>query len=211
LILIYFQKNKRIVSRLGIIIIFYLNTDSYFVNNDLSFSKSNFKEIRMSKTLENLKEAFAGESQANRKYLAFAEKAESEGKPGVAKLFRAAAAAETIHAHAHLRLMKGIGSTEDNLKAAIEGETFEFNSMYPAMMEDAKAEGENAVLRYFGFANEAEKIHAKLYTAALEDEGDTFADAEFYICSVCGHTRDGEPSDKCPICGAAPKAYKKVD
>ncbi|MBI9078460.1 MAG: rubrerythrin family protein [Pseudodesulfovibrio sp.] len=165
----------------------------------------------MSKTLENLKEAFAGESQANRKYLAFAEKAESEGKPGVAKLFRAAAAAETIHAHAHLRLMKGIGSTEENLKAAIEGETFEFNSMYPAMMDDAKAEGENAVLRYFGFANEAEKIHAKLYTTALQDSGDTFANAEFYICSVCGHTQDGQPVDKCPICGAAPKAYKKVD
>ncbi len=165
----------------------------------------------MSKTIENLKAAFAGESQANRKYLAFAEKAESEGKPGVAKLFRAAAAAETIHAHAHLRLLKGIGTTEENLKAAIEGETFEFNSMYPEMMEDAKAEGENAVLRYFGFANEAEKIHAELYTAALEADTDTFADADFYICSVCGHTQDGEPTEKCPICNAAPKAYKKVD
>lgn len=122
----------------------------------------------MSKTVENLKDAFAGESQANRKYLAFADKAESEGKPGVAKLFRAAAAAETIHAHAHLRLLKGIGSTEENLKSAIEGETYEFKSMYPEMMKDAEAEGENAVSRYFGFANEAEKIHAELYTAALE-------------------------------------------
>ncbi|WP_027722992.1 rubrerythrin family protein [Maridesulfovibrio zosterae] len=165
----------------------------------------------MSKTSENLSAAFAGESQANRKYLAFAEKAESEGKPGVAKLFRAAAAAETIHAHAHLRLMKGIGSTEENLKAAIEGETFEFKSMYPDMMEDAKAEGENAVLRYFGFANEAEKIHAELYSAALEADSDKFADAEFYICSVCGHTQDGAATDKCPICGAAAKAYNKVD
>lgn len=165
----------------------------------------------MSKTLENLKAAFAGESQANRKYLAFADKAESEGKPGVAKLFRAAAAAETIHAHAHLRLMKGIGSTEDNLKAAISGETYEFEKMYPEMMDDAKEEGENAILRYFGFANEAEKIHAELYTAALEADGDTFADADFHICSVCGHTQDGAPTDKCPICGAAPKAYKKVD
>ncbi|WP_319469355.1 rubrerythrin family protein [uncultured Pseudodesulfovibrio sp.] len=165
----------------------------------------------MSKTVENLKDAFAGESQANRKYLAFAEKAESEGKPGVAKLFRAAAAAETIHAHAHLRLLKGIGSTEENLKSAIDGETYEFKSMYPEMMKDAEAEGENAVLRYFGFANEAEKIHAELYTAALEADGDTFADAEFYICSVCGHTQDGEPTEKCPICNAAPKAYKKVD
>ncbi|HKI80365.1 MAG TPA: rubrerythrin family protein, partial [Pseudodesulfovibrio sp.] len=122
----------------------------------------------MTKTMENLKAAFAGESQANRKYLAYAEKADAEGKPGVAKVFRAAAAAETIHAHAHLRLMKGIGTTEENLKDAIEGETYEFKSMYPDMMEDAKAEGENAILRYFGFANEAEKIHAELYTAALE-------------------------------------------
>jgi len=165
----------------------------------------------MSKTLKNLKEAFAGESQANRKYLAYAEKADADGKPGVAKLFRAAAAAETIHAHAHLRLMKGIGSTEENLKDAIEGETYEFKSMYPDMMEEAKAEGENAALRYFGFANEAEKIHAALYTQALEADSDVFADAEFYICSVCGHTTDGKPEDKCPICNAAPKAYQKVD
>ncbi|MBG0790615.1 MAG: rubrerythrin family protein [Desulfovibrionaceae bacterium] len=165
----------------------------------------------MTKTLENLKAAFAGESQANRKYLAFAEQAEKEGKPGAAKLFRAAAAAETIHAHAHLRLMKGIGSTEENLKAAISGETYEFEKMYPEMMEDAKAEGENATLRYFGFANEAEKVHADLYTKALEADGDVFADAEFYICSVCGHTHNGKPTDKCPICGAAAKAYHKVD
>lgn len=165
----------------------------------------------MSKTLKNLKDAFAGESQANRKYLAYADKAQAEGKPGVAKLFRAAAAAETIHAHAHLRLMKGIGTTEENLKDAIEGETYEFKSMYPEMMEDAKAEGENAVLRYFGFANEAEKVHAELYTQALKADGDVFADADFYICSVCGHTTDGQPDEKCPICGAAPKAYHKVD
>ena len=165
----------------------------------------------MTKTMENLKAAFAGESQANRKYLAYAEKADAEGKPGVAKVFRAAAAAETIHAHAHLRLMKGIGTTEENLKDAIEGETYEFKSMYPDMMKDAEAEGENAILRYFGFANEAEKVHAELYTAALEADGDAFADAEFYICSVCGHTMDGEPTEKCPICGAATKAYVKVE
>ncbi|WP_243544849.1 rubrerythrin family protein [Pseudodesulfovibrio tunisiensis] len=164
----------------------------------------------MSKTLENLKEAFAGESQANRKYLAFAQKADTEGLPQVAKLFRAAAEAETIHAHAHLRLMKGIGSTEDNLKAAIEGETFEFKSMYPDMMEDAKAEGENAVLRYFGFANEAEKVHAELYSAALE-KMDQFEETEYWVCGVCGHTHAGpRPEGKCPICGAAPKAYFEV-
>lgn len=165
----------------------------------------------MSKTTDNLKAAFAGESQANRKYLAFAEKAESEGKPGVAKLFRAAAAAETVHAHAHLRLLKGINSTEENLKEAIAGETFEFKDMYPEMIKEAEAEGENAAHRYFGFANEAEKIHAELYTSALEADSDIYADAQFYICSVCGHTQDGEPTEKCPICNAAPKAYSKVD
>jgi len=107
--------------------------------------------------------------------------------------------------------MKGIGSTEENLKSAINGETYEFEKMYPEMMEDAKAEGENAVLRYFGFANEAEKVHAELYTAALEASEDMFAGAEFYICSVCGHTHNGKPEEKCPICGAATKAYVPVD
>jgi rubrerythrin len=162
----------------------------------------------MSKTLENLKTAFAGESQANRKYLAFAEKADAEGLPQVARLFRAAAAAETIHAHAHLRLMKGIGSTAENLKEAISGESYEFQSMYPEMIKDAAAE--RAVERYFGFANEAEKIHAALYTEAAEKMGD-LEEAEYHVCSVCGHTVAGEPEGKCPICGAAPKAYFKVD
>ena len=164
----------------------------------------------MTKTLDNLKAAFAGESQANRKYLAFAEKAEVEGKPGVAKLFRAAAEAETIHAHGHLRLMKGVGSTEDNLKTAIEGETFEFKSMYPDMIKEAEAEGEKAALRYFEFANQAEEVHAELYTCALEADSDVFADADFHICTVCGHTQDGPATENCPICNAAPKAYKKV-
>ena len=164
----------------------------------------------MSKTTDNLKAAFAGESQANRKYLAFAEKADKEGLPGVAKLFRAAAAAETIHAHAHLRLLKGVGSTEENLREAIQGESYEFQTMYPAMIVDAEAEGDRAVARYFGFANAAEKVHAELYTQALADT-DAFAEAEFYICSVCGHTQDGQPTDKCPICGAPAKSYVAVD
>lgn len=164
----------------------------------------------MSKTIENLKTAFAGESQANRKYLAFAEKADNEGLPQVAKLFRAAAAAETIHAHTHLRLMKGIGSTAENLKEAISGESYEFQSMYPEMIKDAGEEGERAVERYFGFANEAEKIHAALYTEAAE-KMDQLEEADYYVCSVCGHTLAGEPEGKCPICGAAAKAYFKVD
>ena len=122
----------------------------------------------MSKTEQNLKDAFAGESQANRKYLAFGEKAQKEGFAQVAKLFRAAAAAETVHAHAHLRTLKGVGATADNLKEAISGETFEFKSMYPAMIADAEAEGEKAALRSFNYANDVEKIHADLYTNALE-------------------------------------------
>ncbi|WP_147822284.1 rubrerythrin family protein [Salidesulfovibrio onnuriiensis] len=164
----------------------------------------------MSKTLTNLKDAFAGESQANRKYLAFAAKADTEGLPQVAKLFRAAAEAETIHAHAHLRLMKGIGSTAENLQAAIDGETYEFESMYPEMIEDAKAEGERAAERYFGFANKAEEVHAEYYSKALS-QMDKLEDVDYYICSVCGHIHENEPTGNCPICGAAPKAYFKVD
>lgn len=163
----------------------------------------------MSKTTANLKEAFAGESQANRKYLAFARKADEEGLPQVAKLFRAAAEAETIHAHAHLRLLKGIGSTAENLKEAVAGETHEFKSMYPGMIADASAEGEKAAERYFGFANKAEECHANLYAKAAEKMGALEA-VDYYVCSVCGHIHEGEPKDKCPICGAAPKAYSVV-
>ena len=163
----------------------------------------------MSKTTDNLKEAFAGESQANRKYLAFARKADEEGLPQVAKLFRAAAEAETIHAHAHLRLLKGVGSTAENLKEAVAGETHEFKSMYPAMIADASAEGEKAAERYFGFANKAEECHANLYAKAAEKMASLDA-VDYYVCSVCGHIHEGEPADKCPICGAAPKAYYVV-
>lgn len=163
------------------------------------------------KTLENLAAAFAGESQANRKYLAFAKKAEQEGYPQVAKLFRAISEAETIHAHSHLRQMKGVHSTAENLKAAIEGETYEFESMYPAMMAEAEAAGESLALRSFTYANEVEKIHAGLYKAALEslDKGGQ-ADVDYYVCEVCGHTVAGKPTEKCPICNAGAKAYFKV-
>ncbi|WP_022661365.1 rubrerythrin family protein [Paucidesulfovibrio longus] len=164
----------------------------------------------MSKTTENLKAAFAGESQANRKYLAYAAKADQEGLPQIAKLFRAAAAAETIHAHAHLRLLKGVGSTAENLKDAISGESYEFQTMYPEMIKDAQAEDERAAERYFGFANAAEEVHANLYTEAAEKMGE-LESGDYYVCSVCGHIHPGKPEDKCPICGAAPKAYFKVD
>jgi rubrerythrin len=164
----------------------------------------------MTKTMENLKAAFAGESQANRKYLAFAEKADKDGYGQVAKLFRAAAAAETVHAHAHLRAMKGIGSTEENLKAAISGETFEFEDMYPPMIETAKAEGEKQAERSFTLANVVEKTHAELYVKALENLGGNEA-VDYWVCSVCGHTTEGEPEGKCPVCNADKKAFFKVD
>lgn len=164
----------------------------------------------MSKTEQNLKDAFAGESQANRKYLAFSEKAAKEGYAQAAKLFRAAAAAETVHAHAHLRTLKGVGSTADNLKEAISGETFEFKSMYPAMIKEAEAEGEKAALRSFNYANDVEKIHADLYTNALDKMG-SMAEVDYYVCNVCGYTCESQPPDVCPVCKATVKAFFKVD
>lgn len=162
------------------------------------------------KTKKNLMEAFAGESQANRKYLAFANKADQEGYPGVAKLFRAAAAAETVHAHSHLRALGGINTTKDNLNEAISGETHEFVSMYPKMISEAKAEGEKVAERSFILANEVEQIHAGLYKKAL-DNLDNFPVKDYYVCSVCGYTVADEAPDKCPVCGALKKAFNKVD
>jgi rubrerythrin len=164
----------------------------------------------MSKSEDNLREAFAGESQANRKYLAFAKKADQEGYAQVAKLFRAAGAAETVHAHAHLRTLKGIGSTADNLKEAISGETQEFKSMYPAMIEDAKAEDNSAALRSFKYANAVEKVHADLYQKAL-DNMDSLEEVDYYVCSVCGYTCESDAPDECPVCKAKKKAFFKVD
>lgn len=167
----------------------------------------------MSKSLEDLKNAFAGESQANRKYLAFAQKAEKDGFPQVARLFRAAAAAETVHAHNHLRAMGGIKSTVDNLKEAISGEYHEFTEMYPEFIEDAKNEGEKAAERTFNYANQVEKIHHKLYETALKavESGKDLEKKEIYVCSVCGYTHENEAPEKCPVCGAAKKAFNKVD
>lgn len=166
-------------------------------------------ELKGSKTEGNLMEAFAGESQANRKYLAFAEKADAEGHKQIAKLFRAAAAAETVHAHAHLRTAGGINSTMDNLKEAINGETHEFESMYPQMIEEAKAEGFDAALRSFSFANAVEKVHADLYQKAFDNFGSN-QDVDYYVCKVCGNTLEGEPHGPCPVCQAGPVAFFKV-
>ena len=164
----------------------------------------------MSKTEKNLQEAFAGESQANRKYLAFAKKAEEEGFKQAAKLFRAAAEAETIHAHNHLRELKGIKSTKENLQEAIGGETHEFKSMYPQMIEDAKQEGNNGALRSFNFANDVEKVHAGLYQKALDNLGKNDA-VDYYVCKICGNTVEGEPPDECPVCKAKKAAFYKID
>lgn len=164
----------------------------------------------MSQTEQNLKEAFAGESQANRKYLAFAKKADKEGYPQAAKLFRAAAEAETVHAHAHLRVLKGVGSTAENLKEAIAGETHEFKSMYPGMIATAQSEGNKAAERSFDYANQVEKIHADLYQKALENL-ENLDDVDIHVCSVCGYTVEGEPPDTCPVCNAKGKAFFKVD
>ena len=165
----------------------------------------------MSKTDDALKEAFAGESQANRRYLAFAAKADAEGFAQAAKLFRAAAEAETVHAHAHLRAMKGIRSTKENLQEAVDGETHEFKSMYPAMIETAKAEGNREAERTFHFAGEVEKVHARLYRQMLDTLGSACELCSYYVCPVCGFTVEKEAPETCPICGAKGKMFKKVD
>jgi rubrerythrin len=164
----------------------------------------------MSKTEKNLKESFAGESQANRTYLAYAKKAEKEGYPQVAKLFRAAAAAETVHAHNHLKELGGIRSTKENLEEAITGESFEFKEMYPKMIKEAEEEGNKGALRSFNFANEVEETHAALYIKALENLGKN-AETDYYVCEICGHTAEGEAPDKCPVCGAVKKMFTKID
>lgn len=167
----------------------------------------------MTKSEEDLKAAFAGESQANRKYLAFAKKADKDGFLQVAKLFRAAAAAETIHAHNHLRAMKGIKSTKENLTAAIEGEHYEFTKMYPEFIKDSEADGNKDAIRTFNYANEVEKIHHKLYEKALEavENGNDLEKTDIYICPVCGYTSEGEPPEKCPVCGTVKKVFKKIE
>ena len=165
----------------------------------------------MTTTADNLATAFAGESQANRKYLAFAQKAEKEGFKSIARLFRAAAEAETIHALAHFNNMGGVGSTLENLKAAVAGETYEYTKMYPPMLEQAIAEGHRAKIM-FGFALKAEEVHAKLYAAALAaiESGKDLEGAEIYLCPVCGHLEIGKPPAKCPICGAPADKYRRV-
>jgi rubrerythrin len=165
----------------------------------------------MATTESNLKEAFAGESQANRKYVAFAKKAEQEGFANVARLFRTAAEAETIHAFGHLAAMDGVGSTADNLRVAVAGETYEYTQMYPPMLEQANADGHRAK-RMFGYAVKAEAVHARLYQMALDAvmQGKDLAETKFYLCPVCGHIELGAPPATCPICGAKAEKFVEV-
>ena len=164
----------------------------------------------MTDTINNLKEAFAGESQANQKYRAFAKKAEKDGFANIARLFKATAEAERIHAEGHLKALEGIGSTAENLQAAIDGETYEFTEMYPPMLEQAEAEGHKAK-RMFKYAIEAEKVHAKLYTLAMEAvKAGKDLDVDFYLCPICGYIEFGKPTDPCPICKAKPEKFVKM-
>lgn len=163
-------------------------------------------------TVENIQEAFAGESQANRKYLAFAKKAEQEGFPQVAKLFRAAAEAETVHAHAHFHVMGGVKSTAENLQAGIDGEGFEYKEMYPKFVKDAEREGNKPAAFSFKNALPVEEIHHGLYTEALNrvKSGKDLPESKIYVCSVCGNTIKGEPPDICPVCKNPKSKFSEI-
>ncbi len=166
----------------------------------------------MRKTSNNLKEAFSGESQANRRYVAFADKAEKEGLPAVAKLFRAAAFAETVHALNHIRIMGEVRSTFENLGTAVSGETFEFVEMYPEYIEVAKKESNKKAVWSFNVANKVEKIHAGLFSKALEAlrNKEALVTKDYFVCEVCGNTVETIAPEKCPICGAPKNRFKKI-
>ena len=164
-------------------------------------------------TNDNLKEAFAGESQANRKYLAFAKKSEADGFPQIAKLFRAAAAAETVHANAHLAAMDGIKSTEENLVSAAEGESHEFKNMYPPFLKEAQEAGNKKAELSFKFAMAVEEIHHTLYQEALESvkAGNDLPEKKIYVCEICGNTVYDEAPEKCPVCNAPKSKFTEVE
>ena len=167
----------------------------------------------MGNTVENLQVAFAGESQANRRYLFFAERADEDGNKQIARLFRAAAEAETVHARNHLSTLGDIKSTGENLEAAVSGENYEFTEMYPAFIKQAKSEGNEAADNSFDLANKVEKIHHGLFQEALDSlkSGESAVDEPYFVCEVCGNTVEGAAPDKCPICGAPRSKFKRVD
>jgi rubrerythrin len=167
----------------------------------------------MPRTSENVEFAFAGESQANRRYLFFAEKADEEGNKQIARLFRAAAEAETVHARNHLRVMGGINSTNDNLSAAIGGEHDEFTQMYPGFIKQAESEQQQRAVASFDLANKVEQIHHSLFQTALGklQEGQVMDEQPFFVCQICGNTVEGTAPEKCPVCGAPSRMFKQVD
>lgn len=167
----------------------------------------------MTKTQEDLKAAFAGESQANRRYLAFAKKADAEGHIQVAKLFRAAAAAETVHALSHLRAMDGVSTTADNLKAAISGENYEWTIMYPDFIKDAEAESFKRALNSFKNAFEVEKVHENLYRKAIAslDGGQPLPEVDYYVCPICGFTHEGPLEGNCPVCNTPATKFERIN
>ena len=167
----------------------------------------------MSKSIDNLRNAFAGESQANRKYLAFAKKAEEEGFPQIARLYRAAAAAETVHANNHFRAMDGVKSTAENLEAAIGGENYEVISMYPPMLAEAGEDGDRRAAQSFKYALAVEQVHEELYRKAAESfaQGKDAPATEYYVCPVCGFTHEGPLTGKCPVCSTPAERFGKID
>jgi rubrerythrin len=171
------------------------------------------REQIMGTTNENLQAAFAGESQANRKYLFFAEKAEQEGYKQIARLFRATADAETVHAGNHLKVMQGVKSTKENLMAAKSGENYEFMEMYPTFIKQAEAESADKARGSFDLANKVERVHYRLFETALSklEKGEAINEQPIYVCQVCGNTVVGEAPQKCPICGAPRKMFKLID
>jgi len=166
----------------------------------------------MTDTLDNLKEAFAGESQASRKYLSFAKKADEEGLAQIARLFRAASLAETVHAHNHLKALEGIQSTAQNLQTAIEGENYEVSSMYPDFIKDAEEEGAKKALRSFNWAMEVEKVHEGLYRKALAalEAQEAQAEMDYYVCPLCGYTHEGPLEGRCPVCNTPGEKFERV-
>ena len=166
----------------------------------------------MSKTTDDLKAAFAGESQANRKYLAFAAVAKAEGKTNLARLFMAVAEGETIHALKHFKTLGEINSSLENVKTALAGETYEIETMYPEFIKDAQAEGEKLAEMSFTAANEVEKNHQKQFSAALVsvEAGNDIEEAQYHVCSVCGNLFDGELPDNCPICKVPKEKFIKI-
>ena len=167
----------------------------------------------MGGTKENLQQAFTGESQANRRYLFYAEQADEAGNKQIARLFRAAAEAETVHARNHLRVLGEIKSDRENLGVAVGGENYEFTQMYPGFIEQAKKEDNKAAGGSFDLANKVEQIHHKLFREALDslESGKSFTDAPYFVCQVCGNTVEGEAPEKCPICGAPKREFKRVE